>query len=309
VADGQGGVFSRAQALAAGYTSSQVKRFVRCGAWATLRRGIYADQATAQCRDSRVRYQLLASAAVIALGDSVASHRTAATLYGFGMGIPALVTVTRPQSAPSRPRLRGIEVHRAELPTAHITRVSGIPATSAARTVTDLARTTPFRRGVAAADAALHAGLTTKADLAAVISACAHWRGIGRARAVTEFADGGAESALESLARVIFAEQGLPPPELQVRIAVGDRVIARVDFCWKQFRTIAEADGLLKYTNAEVLRREKLRQEQLADLGFEVVRITWQQLRDNPAEVAERIRRAFTRGLASQLSSAATILV
>jgi len=49
-----------------------------------------------------------------------------------------------------------IRVRMTTLPAAHRTAISGIPATTAARTVADLARTTPFRSGIVTADSALH---------------------------------------------------------------------------------------------------------------------------------------------------------
>ncbi len=124
---------------------------------------------------------------------------------------------------------------------------------------------------------------------------CRHWPGVRYAAKVVEFADPWAESVLESIARVVFAEHELPPPQTQVPIIDGPSIVARVDFYWKQYRTIAETDGLLKYTSADVLRAEKLRQERLADLGYEIVRITWPQITKQPAETAARIRRAFAR--------------
>ena len=159
----------------------------------------------------------------------------------------------------------------------------------------DLARRLPFRGAVAVADAVLHARLTTPAALASLLADCANWPGAAQARRVVQFADGKAESALESIGRVVFAEQGLPAPETQVRIVVRAGRVFRSDFLWRRYRTIAEADGLLKYTEPSALRDEKLRQEALSDLGYEIVRFTWKQLHDDPAGVAARIRRAFAR--------------
>ena len=108
------------------------------------------------------------------------------------------------------------------------------------------------------------------------------------------FADARSESPLESLGRVRFAEQGLPPPPLQVVVADDDGPFARVDQCWQQHRTIAEADGALKYATSADLFAER-REDRLRDAGFEVVRYTWDEALHHPAALAARVRRAFER--------------
>ncbi len=44
-----------------------------------------------------------------------------------------------------------------------------------------------------------------------------------------------------------FEEQGLPAPELQVWLGSADDRIGRVDHYWPEHRTVAEADGAVKY--------------------------------------------------------------
>ena len=99
-----------------------------------------------------------------------------------------------------------------------------------------------------------------------------------------------------SPARVSFREQGLPPPALQVHIiGPSGHFIARVDFCWEKYRTIAEADGLLKYQGRDDAIAELKRDRLLREAGYEVVHFTWQELFTEPARVAARIRAAFDR--------------
>lgn len=96
----------------------------------------------------------------------------------------------------------------------------------------------------------------------------------------------------------MFAEQQLPEPESQVDIHdERGRLVGRVDFLWRDRATIGEADGQLKYTVGEVVYREKQREDRLRDLGFEVVRWDFADLRHSPGSTADRIRAAFARGL------------
>ncbi len=188
----------------------------------------------------------------------------------------------------------GLRVHSAELPDAHVTVQHGMRVTTPARTVIDLARTLDFRAGVVTADSALHAKLVSAGELEAVLADCARWRGVSRAVEVVGFADWLSESVLESLARVVFRDVGLPAPELQVW--AGDaEIVGRVDFLWRQFRTIAEVDGLLKYADPTRAIQQLERDKRLRDAGYEVVHFSWQEITQNPAYVATTIRTAFRR--------------
>jgi very-short-patch-repair endonuclease len=104
-----------------------------------------------------------------------------------------------------------------------------------------------------------------------------------------------AESVLESIARVVFRDCGLPPPELQVWVG-GAEVVGRVDFLWRRFWTVAEVDGLMKYRNPAQAVMQLERDKRLRDAGYEVVHFSWQEITENPAYVATAMRSAFKRG-------------
>src|SRR5262249_36863414 len=147
-----------------------------------------------------------------------------------------------------RGRRHGVHTYANALPVEHITSKFGLPVTTAARTVVDLASALPFAEGLVAADSALRQGRTTPVELWHVADQCRLRRGGDQATRVVHFADGRAESPLESLARVLFDAGGLPPPELQVTITGADnKFIGRVDFLWRKYRTIVEVDGAGKY--------------------------------------------------------------
>jgi hypothetical protein len=194
----------------------------------------------------------VAAALLPASALASASHESAAILHGLDLlerPPESLVTLTRPPHAHgSRGGRKDLKVHAAALYPGHVAKHYGLPVTSVARTVADLARTSPFKHGVVVADSALHARKTTHEELDSVLAACSNWPGAQRARRAVAFSDHRSESVLESCARVTFADYGLPAPELQVDIG-SDRLIGRVDFCWREYLTIAEADGLLKYAD------------------------------------------------------------
>jgi very-short-patch-repair endonuclease len=291
-----GGAFTRQQAVDAGYTPDAIRHRLRAGLWVALRRGVYVHRSLYDgCAGDRERHALNVAAAVLTVGGAcaVGSHQSAALLHGLDLPQPpALASLTTPPGTPGRDRARGVHLHRAALPAAHVCRAAGVPVTTVPRTVVDLARTLPFGDAVVVADGALHLQATSPDELRQALAACRRWPGSPQAAAVVRFADAAAESPLESMARVMFAGQGLPPPLAQAPIGDG-RPFARVDFLWPGQATIVETDGLAKYDQPDALRLEKLRQERLEQLGYKVVRLTWEQVTREPERSAARIRQAF----------------
>ena len=76
---------------------------------------------------------------------------------------------------------------------------------------------------------------------------------------------------------------------------LGEHHEYRVDFCWEDYKTIAEADGLMKYDTGGVAIRERRRDRLLQDAGYEVVHITWRELFGHPDHIIRRLRRAFAK--------------
>jgi predicted transcriptional regulator of viral defense system len=289
---------------AAGLSKRRLYSLVSSGQLVKIRHGAYATSGVLARAEAEpgLRHALVVAATMATrMHTGIASHHSAAQLHGLRLlNQPPGGTVTLtvpPRTRAGRYRQdAGVICHAAELPDRHVTKLYGLPVTTVARTVIDIARTTTFLEGVVAADSALYERHASKSDLRRVLADCERWPGTSQARQVTEFADGLAESVLESCARVLFREHGLPPPELQVHISGADRtVIARVDFFWRHHGVIAEADGLLKYDSGDKAIAERRRDRLLQEAGFEVIHITWRELFSDPARVAGRIRQAFRR--------------
>jgi len=296
------GIITTAELRALGKSVQEIKTFVTKGVLIHLRQGVYLRTRFAKrYQGDTGQYLLRLGAALAAAGpDAVVSHQSAARLLGIDVlgKVRDEVTLTWPAEL-GRRGMTGIHVYAADLPREHVGALAGLPSTTAARTVVDLARVLEFKAGVVAADSALHRKLATKAEMLAVIEALPRRRGISRARAVVECADERAESPLESLARVLFKALGLPPPDLQVWVG-GPQPAGRVDFFWKEFRTVAEVDGALKYANPERAREQLRRDSALRAEGYEVVHFTWQDINYNHNLVAAELRKAFERGAATQ---------
>lgn len=289
---------------AAGLTVRQLRTLTAQGQLIQIRRGVHATaELVTTCKaDPRKEQALFAYAAILATPTPgvVASHETAATMHALTLlneRQPDFVMLTRPPGS-FRGYGRKIRLHAAELLPAHVTKVLGVPVTTVARTVVDIARSGVLREGVVVADAALRLRRTSKDTLNTVLEQCARWPGIDKARRVIAFSDGLSESPLESCARVTFEERGLEPPELQVVLETsgGD---FRVDFYWPKYRTIAEADGLLKYRDRDDASRRAIaqlnRDQLLRETGRDVVHFTWQQLFHDEDRVITWLSTSFTR--------------
>ena len=210
--------------------------------------------------------------------------------------------------------------HRSEIPVEHRANILGIACTTRERTVIDLACTVKLEAGVAAADRAMRqvawdpvdrecdmdAAETFRAQLRAVVGARTGARGIRRARFVVEFADGRAESPLESVSRVYFAALGFAPPRLQVPLPGPNGERLRVEFGLDEFDTWGECDGRGKYhdrsrnadrTAEQVFDAEKRREDWIRTLtGRGFVRWGASDLTDlDTFEAFLRTRRLVSR--------------
>ena len=289
----QGGVFTRRQALAAGLTPAQI-RVLSARDWLVLRRGVYANRAQALSPEARHVLDAAAFALASRLAP-VASHRTAALVHGLPLlgGLPEVPQLTRPPRSPAdTSRTPGL--HVATLLPGDRTSVAGVPVTTLARTAVDVARSGPLRGGLVVADAVLRR-LVPHEELLAVARAQRSWPGGPRAVRVAAFADGRAETPLETLTRLAYRQERLPAPETQVEVRRNGRFVALVDFLFREQRTVGEADGMGKYDEPGSLRAEKRREEDLRRCGLEVVRNTWDEVwhASGRAELSQRVREAF----------------
>jgi predicted transcriptional regulator of viral defense system len=295
----------RSQLLTAGFSDDEVRRFVREGRLSPLRRGVYVQGPLPD--DALARHMLQVKAALRGLADdAVVSHVSAAVLHGLRIWAVPLnrVHVTRPRRNGGRCGTF-VHVHTAPLDPAEVVVVGGLPVTSLARTVADLARSVPFEQAVVLADAAMfyrRADRIDRTELAEALERAPRWPGSPAARRVMAFANGLSESVGESRSRAAIAAAGLPPPVLQweVNAAGTGAFIGRVDFGWPELRTVGEFDGLVKFGRTlqpdqdpvEVLVAEKRREDALRAEDLGVVRWLWSDL-PRFAPVAARLRARF----------------
>ncbi|MFC4949477.1 hypothetical protein [Pseudonocardia sp. GCM10023141] len=293
-------VVLRRRLRAEGFPDHEVLRMLSAGGLTPVRRGAYIIGGLPAAAE--LRHALRVQAAVDHLADAaVVSHVSAAVLHGLPVWGIALdtVQVTKPRRSGGRCG-REVHVYTASLASDEIVVAEGVDATSVARTVVDLARTSGFEQAVAVADAALHAELVSAAELDAALVRATGWPGVPQARRVLAFADARSASVGESRSRVAIARAGLPTPVLQWQVIGRSGWVADVDFGWPKLRTVGEFDGEIKYgrllkpgqSASDVVFAEKQREDAIRDEDLGVVRWIWADL-SNFADTAKRLRRRF----------------
>lgn len=301
-------VFTRAEALAAGRDAREIDARIRSGEWTALRRAIYAETSRLPLELAERHAADVAAAVRATRQDVVGSHESAAivhelTTFARYDGSPVLSRLREPrQRRPDGTSPAGLVSH---VPDHHRTELRGAAVTTAARTAVDLARKGPALSAMVVLDSALRREVP-RADLEEVLRVGRGWPGSRKAAQLVAFADGRAESALESVGRYRMWTIGLPRPELQVPLFDATGLMGFPDFLWEDLGVIGEADGLLKYRSEDpdapvdlrdrdVLAREKQREDRFRDAGYEVFRFTWEMAVHRPAVLEQRALRAFAR--------------
>ncbi|WP_092803766.1 hypothetical protein [Klenkia marina] len=299
-----GGVFSTAHAEAAGHDRHAIAAQVRSGAWHTVRYGVHTSREIWSAhRDHGRQHHLEAAAVVLRLGrpDSVLSHGTAARVHGLVLpaGVGEDVVLTDPVQFR---RGKGYQVRRAALPPDDVTVVDGLPVTSLARTLADVAREWEVVDAVVAVDDVLADGRLTRDELTTTSLRHRHWPGAGRMARAFGLARIGAHSPHETRTRLAFVSAGLPEPVLQAAVFRDHRLVGVLDMLWEDSAVFGECDGRTKVDDpwfgrspADAVWAEKCRHDELVDLDLVGVRVKPGDLHAPFADKLDRLRRLLTR--------------
>jgi very-short-patch-repair endonuclease len=258
----QHGVVSLRQLEEAGLSRSSVVRRVEAGRLHRIHRGVYAVGHPGISQHGRWM------AATLACGDGAAvSHRSAAALWDLLKPIGGSVEVSI-RGYGGRARRPGIRLHRREsLSPANLTRRHGIPVTKPSQTIVDLRGAVPeaeVRRAIRqAAVLGLALGGDTRHD---------------RTR-----------SDLEHDFLRICRRYRLPMPEVNVEIGQYE-----ADFVWCDPGFVVETDGYKYHRGQQAFREDRRRDLELRSLGFEVQRLSEEQIDEEPRRVAAILREVLS---------------
>lgn len=279
LAERQGGAISRAQLRGLGVTDDAVDRLLAAGWLVVVHRGVF--------RLGRLTQAGVLRAAVLALGEhAVVSHRSAAHEHGLlRTRPPAVVDVTAPTTR--RPR-RGIRPHRSQLDARDVTTRGGLRITTVARTLLDIAPGLSEPRVQAAVDEARVQRRLHIAAVEATIARAAGHHGVGslsRALARHDPGRGRAIGDLERRATAFLRDHGFPPYVRNFTVVVEGEPFS-LDVVWFERRVALELDSRTFHDNDPSFASDRRRSRRLAAAGWQVVRGTWEDLDERPAELA-----------------------
>jgi very-short-patch-repair endonuclease len=281
----QHAVVSIAQLRAAGLGAGAIEYRVLRRRLVRLHRGVYA------VGHARLTQRGRLWAAVLAWGGEqavVVSHRSAAALWDLAPPPSSTVEVTTRRHSRPTPAVRVYrtsslhprDVHRDD---------DGLPRTTVARTLLDLATVLSPTRLQRACHQAEHQRILDMTAIAHVLERAGTGRGTRKLRdALNQLAATGPQptrSELEVRFLSLIAHARLPMPRVNARVAG-----LEVDFHWPAHRLVVETDGAATHltpTSFETVRR---RDATLQIAGLRVVRITWRQLTDRPHTVEHTLR-------------------
>jgi len=78
------------------------------------------------------------------------------------------------------------------------------------------------------------------------------------------------------------------------RLSLEPRVVIRADVLFRRERLILEVDGFEAHGRRQ-FQADRTRQNALVAAGYAVLRFTWWDLVDRPADVARQVRTTLTR--------------
>ena len=228
------------------------------------------------------------SAGTLACGeDALLSTGNAGALWDLIPVRGTRIHITVPRRGVRQPR--GLTVHTTlHLPMAERAVVDGIPVTSVARTLLDIAES-DTERLPRAWDTAARLRLL---DLRAVQATCENGRGRrglkhllplpeDRTRVIPDV-----RRELEARFFDLCRACGMPLPSCNVLVEG-----YLVDAYWPRQRLIVELDSWEFHGDRSAFERDRERDSTLQAAGYRVVRITWRRLTEEPARIARLIRK------------------
>jgi Transcriptional regulator, AbiEi antitoxin/Protein of unknown function (DUF559)/AbiEi antitoxin C-terminal domain len=285
LAERQHGFVAHRQLLALGLSASAIARRLDAGRLHRRYRGVFA------VGHRRTDIEGEWWAAVLAYApDGVLSHASAAAAFDIMRSRALHVTVTRN----GRKRRPGIVFHqRRSVPTDEVTTLRGLPITTPARTLLDLAASgRDGRRLEAAVDRAEQQRLLDFADLRELLARYPGRPGTPSLKALLAAYSGPLDtrSYLEELVLELCDAHGLPRPLVNCVIEGKVR-----DFCWPSWRLVVEADSYAWHRSPSALDDDRERDVELFLTGWRVLRFTYAQVTRRRDWVARAILAARSR--------------
>jgi hypothetical protein len=277
-----------------GVGADAVQHRVSSGRWRRVHRGVYTVAQAPLDRDTR---QL---AALLACGPhAVLSHRSAAALWGLIDDRPVL-QITVPYGSGGRRAPSGAKLHRTRrLEPADLTARRGLPVTTVARTLVDLAAAVDREELERAVHEAEVLRLLDRATVEAAITRLPARAGVGALRAALGTAAPDPTNS-EFVRRYLSLcrRHGLPHPQTTVYLDAGFPKRTEIDILYRAERLIIELDGEQTHLTRRRFHHDRRRDAALAARGYLTLRYTWHRVTREAPTVAAEVRAVLALRLA-----------
>lgn len=288
IAGRQHGVVTRSQLLKADVSEDGVDYRVACGMLVPVHRGVYS------VRWDPTPLRRVIAAVLAAGADSYVSHRAAAAVLEISGALSDAVPVEVSTRRDVRMSDPGIRIYRVgSLETHDVTTYQGIPLTTAARTLFDLAATGcgigQLERAYAAAS---RKGLLERQDLDRLLRRYPRRRGRRLVQALLAADESPSYTRSEAERRFLELVRACRLPEPATNVVVEG---FEVDFLWREERLIVEVDGRAYHTASRRFEGDRARDAVLMAGGFRTMRVTWAQITREPQPLIARLAQALVR--------------
>jgi predicted transcriptional regulator of viral defense system len=282
LAERQHGIVSLEQLRAHGVGDGAIKARLRLGQLHRVHRGVYS------VRRRRLTRHGAWLAAVLACGDgAVLSHRSAAALWGLMRARWSPVDVTSRHGRPGE--RKGIRLHRSSLGERERAVEAGIPVTSVARTLLDIAEVVDGERLRHAFEEADRLKLLRLPELERVCAGAGRRKGLPALRGLVSAAQAPppGRSPLENRFAEFYRRHLADLPEPLANVSI---LGYEVDAYWPSHRLMIEMDSWEHHSHRAAFEHDRARDIAMQAAGYRVVHLTHRQLESEAPRIARQLR-------------------
>jgi len=281
----QHSLVTRFQAWEAGLSARQIDRLLAQGLLLAVHRGVFRDPAARETIEQR------GLAAVLASGKgTVVSHRLAVAMWG----VPNYACLLTEITAPGVRRIPNVFAHQSARPPDQ-TVLRGVPITSTARTVIDVATQVGAQLVGRWIESWASAKLLTLEDLDEQLNRLKGHAGVPLVRGALSdrtLVHAAADSPPEAALGLLLERRGLPPLTLHHVVTTTSGIDFELDWSYPEWRIAFEMDGYgVHLRSLEAFEHDRFRRNELEIDGWTILNFTKRQVERRANTVVGQVER------------------
>jgi very-short-patch-repair endonuclease len=292
----QFGVVERGQLLELGFTPARIHHLIETGHLTPIHRGVYAVGHTSISTQGQMLGAVLAVGGISAVSRRSAANHLGLWRFPFGESDVTL-------AGTGGRKLQGINIHRSRsFGPGHLFDYEGVPTTSVAWTLIDLAATIGKPALGHCFDVADRKDLIDYDELAYLLRKGSGRPGVATVRSLANLdrtQTRRTRSTLELDFLAFCRAKDIPEPLINYVLGGFE-----VDACWPDSGVVVELDSWEWHGNRESFERDRAKACDLEAAGLRVVAVTSRRLKRDRGTVAARLRALLDRGDATSLRTA-----